>query len=157
MYKYTDGGVIRLSDKAFIPENLSNKDWRRYLDWVHEGNETEDQYSLEEQKEQLIKMLRHRFKMKVKELRIGAFGGNNNSSELFVKYLLDNFEELKDEDNQIYFGIDYKKFVTKVELQTLINNYHAKYKILSQKYKFLMNSLETKDKNFLDDLNKLFG
>ena len=32
------GGVQRLSDGAFIPEDERNADWRAYQEWVSEGN-----------------------------------------------------------------------------------------------------------------------
>lgn len=32
------GGVQRLSDGAFIPEDGRNADWRAYLEWVEAGN-----------------------------------------------------------------------------------------------------------------------
>lgn len=37
-YQLTFNGVIRLADRAFIPESLNNRDWRRYLAWIAEGN-----------------------------------------------------------------------------------------------------------------------
>lgn len=38
MYKLTENGVIRLSDNAFIPADLGNRDYTDYLSWVDEGN-----------------------------------------------------------------------------------------------------------------------
>jgi hypothetical protein len=38
MYKLILGGVIRMSDGAFVPSDGRNKDWREYLAWVAEGN-----------------------------------------------------------------------------------------------------------------------
>jgi len=37
----TEGGVLRLSDNASIPENIENRDWRKYLAWVEDGNTPE--------------------------------------------------------------------------------------------------------------------
>jgi hypothetical protein len=40
MYKLSPvngGGVVRLSDGAFIPEDERNADWREYQQWVAEG------------------------------------------------------------------------------------------------------------------------
>lgn len=33
--------VIRLSDNAFIPMDIENKDYREYLTWVEDGNTPE--------------------------------------------------------------------------------------------------------------------
>lgn len=33
-YKLTTGGVLRASDKAFIPNDPKNKDWLAYQDWL---------------------------------------------------------------------------------------------------------------------------
>ncbi len=39
MYKLTKSiGVIRLSDNTFIPEDLGNSDYARYLEWLAGGN-----------------------------------------------------------------------------------------------------------------------
>ena len=40
MYKLNPfGGVQRLSDGAFIPEDERNADWRAYKEWCAKGNE----------------------------------------------------------------------------------------------------------------------
>ena len=39
MYQLKDGGVIRLSDDANIPNDLNNRDWRKYQEWLAEGND----------------------------------------------------------------------------------------------------------------------
>jgi hypothetical protein len=42
MYRLLTGsGVLRLSDNACIPEDVQNRDWRKYQAWVAEGNTPE--------------------------------------------------------------------------------------------------------------------
>ena len=38
MYKLTESGVLRLSDKAYIPDCDDNTDWIEYQQWLSEGN-----------------------------------------------------------------------------------------------------------------------
>ncbi len=38
MYKLITDGVKRLSDKAFIPADPKNKDWRKYQIWLQDEN-----------------------------------------------------------------------------------------------------------------------
>ncbi len=39
MYKLTNADVIlRLTDNAFIPVNINNRDYKEYLVWIKEGN-----------------------------------------------------------------------------------------------------------------------
>lgn len=37
-YQLKPGGVIRLTDNAFIPSNSMNPDWIDYLAWLDKGN-----------------------------------------------------------------------------------------------------------------------
>ena len=40
MYQLTTGtSIIRLSDGATIPDDLANRDYQEYLEWVSQGNE----------------------------------------------------------------------------------------------------------------------
>lgn len=41
-YKLSIGGVIRLSDSAFIPESKGNSDWVEYQRWLSMGNTPDD-------------------------------------------------------------------------------------------------------------------
>jgi len=42
MYQLTTStSIIRLSDGAFIPNDLGNRDYREYLEWVEAGNTPE--------------------------------------------------------------------------------------------------------------------
>lgn len=35
-------GVIRLSDKAWIPADPDNRDWQAFLEWQTQGNEPQE-------------------------------------------------------------------------------------------------------------------
>ena len=49
MYKQSKNGVIRLSDGASIPEDVKNKDWRKYLKWCQKkGNKPEPEFTKDE-------------------------------------------------------------------------------------------------------------
>ncbi len=37
-YQEMQGGVVRLTDGAFIPDSDDNRDWRAYQEWLAEGN-----------------------------------------------------------------------------------------------------------------------
>jgi len=46
-YKLIAEGVKR-SDGAFIPESMGNRDWRKYQEWLAEGNTPDPQYTEQE-------------------------------------------------------------------------------------------------------------
>lgn len=46
-YKLMENGVLR-SDGACIPNSMGNRDWRRYQEWLADGNTPEPQYTEEE-------------------------------------------------------------------------------------------------------------
>ena len=46
LHKY--GGVIRLTDGAFVPECEGNRDWLKYREWTAAGNTPEPAFTPEE-------------------------------------------------------------------------------------------------------------
>jgi len=48
MYKLTKNGVIKLTDKAFIPNDPANKDWQEYQKWLKKGNTPIPEYVSDE-------------------------------------------------------------------------------------------------------------
>ncbi len=47
-YKHIQGGVFKYDKESYIPQDVNNKDWRRYLKYVSEGGQTDSQYTQEE-------------------------------------------------------------------------------------------------------------
>jgi hypothetical protein len=47
-YKHSPAGVRRLPDGVFIPQDMGNKDWVSYLEWVAEGGKTQPISTAEE-------------------------------------------------------------------------------------------------------------
>lgn len=41
MYQLKEGfdGIFRVEDEAWIPNNIDNRDWRKYQAWLAEGNQ----------------------------------------------------------------------------------------------------------------------
>lgn len=59
MYKLNrQGGVIRLADRACIPENTGNRDWQEYQEWLAAGNVPEPIETLVEAKARRVGELR---------------------------------------------------------------------------------------------------
>ena len=50
MYKMLNEGVLRLSDGATIPNCAANADWRKYQEWLAEGNSPEPSLNFGDQK-----------------------------------------------------------------------------------------------------------
>lgn len=48
VYRFTPAGVRRMSDHVFIPEDMGNKDWVTYLEWVADGGQTLPKSTVEE-------------------------------------------------------------------------------------------------------------
>lgn len=48
MYKLQEDGVKRLSDSAWIPPTISNRDWVEYQKWLADGNSPEPEFTQEE-------------------------------------------------------------------------------------------------------------
>jgi hypothetical protein len=48
MYKLLADGVLRTADNASIPDSTDNRDWRKYQEWLAEGNTPDPQYTQEE-------------------------------------------------------------------------------------------------------------
>ena len=41
MYQLTQNGVLRLEDNVWIPNDVRNRDWQDYQEWLKEGNTPE--------------------------------------------------------------------------------------------------------------------
>lgn len=50
LYKLATGGVIRLSDGAFIPQDPANRDYRSYQEWIDAGGMAAPEHSLDQLK-----------------------------------------------------------------------------------------------------------
>ena len=48
VYRFTPAGVRRMSDHVFIPEDMGNKDWVAYLEWVADGGHPLPKSTVEE-------------------------------------------------------------------------------------------------------------
>lgn len=99
MYKLVEGGVIRLKDMAFIPDDPANRDWQEYLEWVAEGNAPEPPHTPEElrqrRKGEMLSLKRARILRVLSEaqyedladLKIHADAGDQKAQELLKWYL----------------------------------------------------------------------
>lgn len=47
-YRFTVAGVQRMTDLVFVPEDMGNKDWVSYLEWVADGGQTLPKSTVEE-------------------------------------------------------------------------------------------------------------
>ena len=74
MYQLTENGVIRLSDNAFIPTDLGNRDYADFIAWKAAGNEPLPiPPKSEEQLRAEFKQLRHEL---VNEIKVTTTAGN---------------------------------------------------------------------------------
>ncbi|AZF57438.1 phage protein [Pseudomonas sp. R11-23-07] len=47
-YRFTVAGVQRMPDLVFVPDDMGNKDWVSYLEWVADGGQTLPKSTVEE-------------------------------------------------------------------------------------------------------------
>lgn len=47
-YRFTTAGVQRMTDQVFVPNDIGNKDWLSYLEWVADGGQTLPKSTAEE-------------------------------------------------------------------------------------------------------------
>ncbi len=47
-YRFTVAGVQRMTDLVFVPDDMGNKDWVSYLEWVADGGQTLPKSTVEE-------------------------------------------------------------------------------------------------------------
>ncbi len=57
-YKLVRGGIQNKETMAFIPDNLDNRDWRKYQAWLAEGNIPDPEFTQAELDVQKQKKLR---------------------------------------------------------------------------------------------------
>ena len=74
MYQLNENGVIRLSDNAYIPADLGNRDYTDFIAWKAKGNEPLPiPPKSEEQLRAEFKQLRHEL---VNEIKVTTTAGN---------------------------------------------------------------------------------
>jgi hypothetical protein len=75
MYKIVSSGVQRLSDGAFIPMSMENRDYREYAAWLAEGNSPLPRVTHEERKEERLREMTNARNADLASL-IVAWGGD---------------------------------------------------------------------------------
>ena len=61
MYKLKQDGVILIENEMLIPSDEKNRDWRKYQEWLAQGNTPEPEFSPEEiQQQEQSNMMKQR-------------------------------------------------------------------------------------------------
>lgn len=76
-YKLANGGVIRESDSAFIPESIANRDWQVYLIWSS-TNTADPAFTLDERR--VNRWADIKVECRTKADGLVSYGGNTYSS-----------------------------------------------------------------------------
>jgi hypothetical protein len=58
MYKQQQNGVKRLTDGAYIPDDMRNAQWRDYLKWLEKGNTPEPEFSVPERRDMQVQKIK---------------------------------------------------------------------------------------------------
>ena len=100
-YKLTKDGVQDLETMAFIPNSPTNRDWRKYLQWVAEGNVPAAEFSAAElaaQKQRRSKQIKTSIvdmRLRIDAAKVEGLTEIEDESQIELNKLRDELAEIQ--------------------------------------------------------------
>lgn len=118
-YKLVEGGVIKLPESTFVPENAAFL-WREYEAWLDVPNTPDPEFTLAELKERKIDATNAEFLEQVQKNKLSGgttYFGSFEHAEMYQK-LIDEDGALTTKPTKIYLPDRTITTATKAQLQT---------------------------------------